>query len=126
MTEKVLVMFDTDGTLEIPSEPAFSGPIKIKALDKITNMCEIFIVSESPFYPKNDDGTPRFPLVNKKPSRWLNLTECIRLYTEKYKIIPQVRLYVSDNGDIDEARKAGVTYIKHTLFLQTLKDLKLI
>ena len=125
MTEKALLMFDTDGTLEVLSEPAFSGPILIKALDKLKETCEIFIVSESPFYPKNDDGSPRFPLVNKK-SRWENLTECVKIYAEKYDKIPQVRLYISDNGDIDEARKAGVTYIKHTLFSQTLKDAKLI
>lgn len=134
----ILICFDTDGIfkqMDYYSEDDkqwfedgyIAGPIDPQIVHaKILPICEIYVVSESPFYPKMPDGTPMFPVQNDQPSRYLNLTECYNLYWEKYGQDPKTKLYVSDNGDYNEAQKAEFTYIKHDLFVRTMKQLGLL
>ena len=133
-----LICFDTDGIfkpLDYYSDDDkkwfddgyIAGPIDPQIVkNKILPIAEIFVVSESPFYPKHPDGSPMFHVQNDLPGRYLNLTECYNLYWEKYGQDPKTKLYVSDNGDYAEAQKAEFTYIRHDLFERTMKSLGLL
>jgi len=125
---EILLCFDTDGIfLQPEGESKFvEGPIDPIIVKKLEKSCEIFIVSESPYYPRNKDGTSMFQIQNDLPSRWLNIQECYNKYWEKYNQDPAAKLYISDNGDYTEATKAEFTYIRHELFLRTMKTLRLI
>lgn len=135
---EILLCFDTDGIfkcLDYYSEEdkswfgpgVIEGPIDpIIVKDRLEKYCEIFIVSESPFFPKNEDGSSMFKLQNELPGRWLNIQESYNKYWEKYSQEPSTKLYISDNGDYNEATKAEFTYIRHDLFVKTMKSLGLI
>lgn len=134
---EILLCFDTDGIfkcLDYYSEEDkkwfyqgyIEGPIDPFIIKKLVKECEIFIVSESPYYPKNKDGSPMFQIQNDLPGRWLNIQESYNKYWEKYNQEPSAKLYISDNGDYNEATKAEFTYIRHDLFLRTMKTLRLI
>jgi len=125
---EILLCFDTDGIFQQKKEESefIRGPIDPLMVKKLEKECAIFIVSESPFYPKNEDGSPMFEIQNKLPGRWLNIQECYNIYWERYSQEPSAKLYISDNGDYNEATKAEFTYIRHDLFLRTMKSLGLI
>jgi len=125
---QILLCFDTDGVFQQPEgESKFvAGPIDPLTVKKLEQTCEIFIVSESPYYPRNKDGSPMFHIQNDLPSRWLNIQESYNIYWEKYNQEPTAKLYVSNNGDYNEATKAEFTYVRHDLFLRTMKSLGLI
>jgi len=130
----ILIAFDTDGIFQcLPyysdedkkwfDDGYIAGPIDpVIVKTKLTSIADMYIVSESPFYPKNPDGTPMFPVINDLPGRYLNITECYNRYWEKYHQEPDVKLYISDNGDYSEAQKADFKYIRHDLFLRTMKE----
>lgn len=130
---EVLMCFDVDGIFQclpyysveekIWFEDAYiAGPIDPMIVrNKI--FADKYVVSESPFYPKEPDGTPMFEVVNSEPGRYLNLLACYNKYWEKYGQEPKSKLYISDNGDYNEAVKAEFTYIKHDLFLKTMEGL---
>jgi len=140
MTEipEIVLCFDTDGIFQCLDyytdddknwfDSAYiAGPIDPTIIrNKIVPLCDVYVVSESPFYPKNPDGTPMFQMQNELPGRYLNITECYNRYWEKYEQEPKAKLYVSDNGDYGEAMKAEFTYIKHDLFIRTMKSLKML
>lgn len=125
---EILICFDTDGIFKQEEEDCqyVTGPIDPLVVKKLQKECEIFIVSESPYYPKNKDGTPMFQIQNDLPGRWLNIQETYNIYWEKYGQEPSAKLYVSDNGDYNEAAKAEFVYIRHDLFLRTMKSLGLV
>jgi len=136
--KEILICFDTDGIFKpLPyytehdkewfDDGYIAGPIDPQLVrNKVLPIADIYVVSESPFYPKNPDGTPMFPVQNNLPGRALNLTQCYNMYWDKYDQDPKSRLYVSDNGDYSEAQKADFTYIRHDLFERTMKDLSLL
>jgi hypothetical protein len=103
-------------------EGYIQGPIDAQDIrNKIGNIADIYVVSESPFYPKNPDGSPVFEVQNDLPSRYINLQECYNKYWEKYGQEPTQKWYVSDNGDYNEATKAEFEYIRHDRFIDRLK-----
>ncbi len=130
---EILICFDTDGIFrcmdfysdgdkEWFDSGHIQGPLDAPHINfQIGEKCDMYIVSESPFYPKRPDGTPVFPIQNDLPSRYLNLQECYNKYWEKYEQDPKEMWYVSDNGDYNEASKAEFTYIRHDRFMHHLK-----
>jgi len=136
--KEVLICFDTDGIFKaLPyysehdkewfEDGHVAGPIDPQIVyNKVLPFADIYVVSESPFYPKLSDGKPMFPVQNNLPGRYLNLTQCYNMFWDKYDQDPKAKLYVSDNGDYGEAQKAEFTYIKHDLFIRTMKDLSLL
>lgn len=131
---EILIAFDTDGIfkalpyyskedLEWFDNAYIAGPIDpLLVKNELKPIADIYIVSESPFYPKEPDGTPMFPVLNSLPSRYLNIIECYNSYWDKYQQEPKVKLYVSDNGDYAEAQKAEFRYIRHDIFYRTMKE----
>ncbi len=133
----VLICFDTDGIFQkqdyyskddkIWFDDAYvGGPIDPNIVKtEITKFADVYVVSESPFYPKEKDGTPMLEIQNDQPSRYLNLQAAYNRYWDKYEQEPDAKLYVSNNGDYNEANKAEFTYIRHDLFLKTMENTKL-
>lgn len=130
---EILICFDTDGIFRCMDYYSHSdkewfekgyiqGPIDAADIrNKIGNVADMYIVSESPFFPKNPDGTPIFPVFNEEPSRYLNLSACYNEYWEKFEQEPTQKWYISDNGDYHEATKAEFEYIRHDRFIDRLK-----
>jgi hypothetical protein len=130
---ETLVCFDTDGIFRCMDyytddekswfESGYiKGPIDAPRLrNQIGDVADIYVVSESPFYPKNPDKSPIFPVQNNLPSRYLNLTECYNQYWNKFGQDPKQKWYVSDNGDYNEATKAEFEYIRHDRFIDRLR-----
>lgn len=136
MIPEVLICFDTDGIFKCMNyyseydktwfdDGYIAGPIDPMIVRNEMGFADKYVVSESPFYPKEPDGTPMFEVVNSEPSRYLNLLACYNKYWEKYEQEPKAKLYVSDNGDYSEATKAEFTYIRHDLFIETMRKSKL-
>ena len=129
---RILICFDTDGIFRCMdyysdndktwfTEAYIQGPIDAPYLrNQIGNIADMYIVSESPFYPKNPDGSPIFPVINLQPSRYLNITECYNHYWDKYDQDPQQKWYISNNGDYIEATKSEFEYIRHDRFIARL------
>ena len=134
---EILICFDTDGIFQwkdwYPKDDKtwfedghIGGPIDPEIVrDEIQKFADVYIVSESPFFPKNRDGTPMLEILNQRPSRYLNLQEAYNSYWDKYEQEPIARLYVSDNGDYEESTKGEFTYIKHDLFMDIMRKTKL-
>jgi hypothetical protein len=132
---EILMCFDTDGIFQCLNyystedktwfvDGYIAGPIDpMKVRNEVKPIADVYVVSESPFYPKEPDGTPMFEVINSEPGRYLNLLACYNKYWDKYGQEPKVKLYVSDNGDYNEAAKAEFTYIRHDLFLKTMESL---
>lgn len=132
---EILLAFDTDGIFQCMNyyshddkvwfeDGYIAGPIDpMKVRNEIKPIADIYVVSESPFYPKEPDGTPMFEVINSEPGRYLNLLASYNKYWDKYGQEPKVKLYVSDNGDYNEAAKAEFTYIRHDVFLKTMEGL---
>lgn len=130
----ILIAFDCDGIFKCQDyyseddktwfEDAYVGgpidPVIVK--NEITKFADVYVVSESPFYPKEKDGSPMLEIQNDQPSRYLNLEAAYNKYWEKYEQEPVAKLYVSDNGDYIEATKAEFTYIRHDLFMKTMEE----
>lgn len=114
-----VIALDTDGIFhssEIDSG-YISGPMDVQKFSKwlsTQKMCQAVTVSESPYYPKNPDGSPMF-LIKSGKSRAENLEDAVKLTNN-----PSIKLYVSDNGDIKEAEKADFFYVDVRLFAQLL------
>jgi len=133
----ILIAFDCDGIFlcqdyyskddKVWFEDAYVGgpidPVIVK--NEITKFADVYVVSESPFYPKEKTGEPMLKIQNDQPSRYLNLEAAYNSYWEKYEQEPIAKLYVSDNGDYVEATKAEFTYIRHDLFMDTMKRTQL-
>jgi hypothetical protein len=114
-----LIALDTDGIFhtEEDSSEYVSGLMDVNKFVKWVEqqkMCKAITVSESPFYPKNPDGSSMFPICQGK-SRAENLEDAKKLTNN-----PSIKLYVSDNGDIKEAEKADFFYVDVRLFAQLL------
>jgi len=119
------ICFDTDGTLKTPemeNEGEYvKGVIDQSILEYLwNNKIAISIVSESPFYPKTEKGEPRFH-VHCGKSRAENLIDATNCYIEYIGKEPNLKLYVSDNGDYKEAEKAGFIYIDAKMFANGFK-----
>lgn len=118
----VLVCLDVDGTLDSgESMPdTFKGCIDVNKLyDKM--LCDesmgIYVVSESPYYPKNKDGEPLFErCVGVANNREMNLVDARSKYSYQCGENIDLRLYVSDNGDIAVAKNAKFIYVTPELF----------
>ena len=135
---EILICFDTDGIFRCMDHYSdgdkewfekgyIKGPIDAPRLrNQIGDVADLYIVSESPFYPKNPDNTPVFPVRNSEPSRYLNLTQCYNEYWTKYEQDPSQKWYISDNGDYIEATKSEFEYIRHDRFIDRLKAENLI
>lgn len=129
---EILICFDTDGIFRCMDHYTSSdkewfekgyiqGPIDAQDIrNKIGDVADMYVVSESPFYPKNPDLSPVFPVLNHQPSRYLNLTACYNNYWDKYGQDPTQKWYISDNGDYNEATKAEFEYIRHDRFIDRL------
>lgn len=123
---KFLICFDVDGVFEMPEEDkAFAGPIPISAVKNLeaTGNFDFYIVSESPHYPKKEDGSPLWPVFCEFPStaRYLNMNKCLEDFIKKNGKKPMHSFYVSDNGDMQQSMKAGFTYLTEKLFLSELE-----
>lgn len=133
----ILICFDTDGIFKVKDwyskddktwfeDAHIGGPIDPEIVrDEISKFADVYVVSESPFYPKEKDGKAMLTIQNDQPARYLNLEASYNLYWDKYEQEPDIKLYVSDNGDYVEATKAEFTYIKHELFMKTMENTKL-
>lgn len=123
---KILICADTDGTFYNKQEPNLSGPIDPKKLyakidelnDAVKEPGYVFcvVVSESPYYPRNDKGEELFAVMNDAYNREGNLVKARSWVTETYGS-PDLMLYISDNGwDKPDARKAGFIYVDENTF----------
>ena len=130
----ILICFDTDGIFKCQEyyshddkvwfEDAYVGgpidPVIVK--NEITKFADVYVVSESPFYPKEKDGSPMLEIQNDQPARYLNLEASYNRYWDKYGQDPTTKLYVSNNDDYIEATKAEFTYIRHDFFMKTMEE----
>ena len=97
----VLVCLDTDGTLETSG-----GLVTVSRLLQLGAAgVKIVIVSPSPNYPKDEEGSPLFELRNQ-----LSRGENLRLSKERYP--SDLYLYVSDNGDNYISKEEGFVHVK--------------
>lgn len=128
-----LICFDTDGIFKCQDyytkedkvwfeDAHVAGPIDPNFVkNRISTTADIYVVSESPFYPKEKDGKPMLQIQNDQPSRYLNLEAAYNNYWDKYEQEPLLKIYVSDNGDYVEATKAEFTYFRHDLFAKAME-----
>ncbi|KEQ56549.1 hypothetical protein SCCGRSA3_02038 [Marine Group I thaumarchaeote SCGC RSA3] len=122
----ILLCFDVDGvfhTNEI-DEPHISGNINPKLVEQLDD--KLFaksIVSPSPYYPKDSQNHSLFILHNKHENneeRYKNLLESYQYFTQIRREKPIISLYISDNEDIDQAKKANFHYIDNITFGKVL------
>jgi hypothetical protein len=130
---EILVCFDTDGIFRCMDyytddektwfeSGQVAGPLDPSDIrNHIGDVADMYIVSESPFYPKHPDKSSIFPIQNDLPSRYINLIECYNKYWTKFGQDPKQKWYVSDNNDYVEATKAEFEYIRHDRFIDRLK-----
>lgn len=106
----ILIAFDIDGTVETGNPP---GPVQwAKVRELMTfSFIHVAIVSPSPFRPKDD--TPSYV---GGATRATNLKHFAGEHPKVW-----LRLYVSDNGDLDQAAEAGFTYIDARNFANGLR-----
>jgi len=111
---RTLICFDVDGIFEQPDEESqyVKGPIDpfIVRDHFVHHDSAVMIVSPSPYFPKDINGKPLFEKHAKWESntmRWKNLVDC----QKACMVPPDLKLYVSDNGDFKEAKKAGFIYV---------------
>jgi len=110
---RTLICFDVDGIFEQREEESqyVKGPLD--PFELRDHFCDhdsvCMIVSPSPYFPKDINGEPLFEKHAEWESntmRWKNLIDC-----QKACIVPpDIKIYVSDNGDFKEAKKAGFIY----------------
>lgn len=99
------------------------GVINTSSLRKLSRRAVITMVSPSPFYPKESDGSPTFPIFANEASstyRHSNLNDSVDYCKKTFGETPTLKLYVSNNGDLEEARKAGFVYIDAVNFKEGL------
>ena len=116
-----LLCFDIDGTIETQTENSehINGPVKISTLHTLSQNCEIFLVSSSPYHPKFKSGKLMFLLQNKyelKSERHKNLLDSLSNYVKTHKKFPPLKLYISNDQDWLEAKKAGFVYVDAQMF----------
>lgn len=85
--------------------------------DEIRKFAEVYVVSPENF--------TELPSLNDEPEIYLNLQEAYNIYWARYEQEPRTKLYVSGEGDYEEATKAEFTYITVPLFLDTMRKTKL-
>jgi hypothetical protein len=117
-----LICFDTDGTLECKEENSqyINGPVKLSTLERLSKDYQIVIVSPSPYYPKYDDGKSIYPIFAEYGSntmRHKNLSDALKAFPTD-----GVKIYVSNNGDREEANKADFIFIDEVSFAETHND----
>ncbi len=102
---RVVVAFDVDGTLENSL-----GPVSIERLTQLQSgypYVAVAIVSPS---AKRPPGFPSF-LVNGGGDRLANLLAVKQAFPS------DLYVYVSDNGDMEVAKKAGFSYVDAKAFV---------
>ena len=112
---RTLIAFDVDGIFQQKEEDSqyVKGPLDPRDIEVAFNdnfNCTCMIVSPSPYYPRKNDKTSLFDRHCEWESntmRWKNLVDCVKSCMVK----PDIRIYVSDNGDVKEAKKAGFIYV---------------
>lgn len=127
-----LICFDTDGTLlteeMIDGGQYVMGVIPTDILSSLEQRgFSICIVSPSPYYPKYENGSPIFRMSNREASgtyRHANLLSAVE-QVSALGITPERKIYVSDNGDKNEADKAGFEFMTPQDFLIKYKGDKL-
>jgi hypothetical protein len=116
-----LIAFDIDDTIGSKEESSeyVNGPIPVPVLLELAKSCVIVMVSPSPYYPKDAEGKSIFPRCCEYGSdtmRHVNLEAARQYYVNNLGMRPQLKLYVSNNGDYKEAEKAGFIYIDAVMF----------
>jgi len=111
---RTMIAFDVDGIFKQDSKESeyVKGPLdptKVKVMydDGHFNTC--VIVSPSPYFPCDNAGKSLFKRYCKESSntyRHKNLLDAV----DDCMVKPDIKIYVSDNGDVAEARKAGFLY----------------
>ncbi len=97
---KLLICLDTDGTLETSG-----GLVMVSRLLQLGAAgVKLVVVSPSPNYPKDEEGSPLFELRNQ-----LTRSENLRLSKERYP--SDLYLYVSDNGDNHISKECGFVHV---------------
>ena len=111
---KQLIAFDVDGIFKQEQEQSeyVAGQLDAEKIDVMYNdgiNSKCVIVSSSPYYPKKN-GKSLWELYAKNETndmRYKNLLDSVSALTDNVDL----KLYVSDNGDYDQAEKAGFIYV---------------
>src|SRR3972149_4100712 len=112
-----LIAFDIDGVLETNDEKSeyVRGPVSPFQLHVLQLNHKVVMVSPSPYYFKNIKGESRYPIIADYGSNEMRHQNLLKA-KEKYPQRDKLYLYVSDNGDYAEAKKAGFIYIDALMF----------
>ena len=122
---RILLCFDTDGTFWTDEDKSeyicgMIDPIKLESKQRnYTDTIGIFVVSESPYYPKKVWGngriSPRFNVINDQASRYYNLLKVKEEFETHGKA--DILLYI-DDLDIwkHDAEKAGFIFVEARFF----------
>jgi len=111
---KLLIAWDVDGIFTQKDEQSeyIAGVIDADKIDRMYNDgidSKCVIVSSSPYYPKKN-GKSLWELYTKNETndmRYQNLLDSVNALS----VNVDLKLYVSDNGDYDQAEKAGFIYV---------------
>ena len=109
---KQIIAFDVDGIFkqDVSVSEYVDGILDAEKIDRLYNdgvISKCVIVSPSPYYHKKN-GKSIWELYNKHETndmRHQNLLDSVE------SLDVDVKLYVSDNEDYDQAKKAGFTYV---------------
>lgn len=116
---RILLCFDVDGTFWTDEEKSeyvcgVIDPLLLQTKIESTGMDQygIYVVSESPYYPKLSDGSPRFPVVNQEASRGYNLMKVKELFGPS-----DICIYVDDKAIWKkDAEQAGFMFCDASKF----------
>ena len=118
---RILLCLDVDGTFwtdEDKSEYICGMIDPHKLLEKIITESDegldvgVYIVSESPFYPKTNIGEKMFPVINDQASRYYNLLKVKEDYGKA-----DICLYIDDQAIWKkDAENAGFIYVEANQF----------
>ena len=125
---RILLCFDTDGTFWTDEDNSeyicgMIDPIKLEHRqgkdESCMNQIGVFVVSESPYYPKKEFGNgriaPRFNLVNDQASRYYNLVKVKEEFETHGKA--DILLYIDDQFIWKkDAEKAGFIFVEAKFF----------
>ncbi len=122
---KLLIAFDVDGIFKQKEELSeyIVGQLDAEKIDRMYNDgvdSKCVIVSPSPYYPKRDGKALWELFVNHETNdmRHQNLIDSANAISDDV----DTKLYVSDNGDYDEARKSGFIYVDAVDFHQAIEE----
>jgi len=122
---KQIIAFDVDGIFkqDVSVSEYVDGILDAEKIDErfndgINSKC--VIVSPSPYYHKRD-GKSIWELFNKHETndmRHQNLLDSVNSISGEI----DTKIYVSDNGDYDEAKKAGFIYVDVNDFYKAVES----